>query len=87
MARTTRDPHDGLRALMEDVKRRLRALERVHPESATYEGPRSDLAAGRGPRVRVGLLSDGTYGIERWSSAGSREVGTFAAGGGGGPGD
>lgn len=48
------------------------------PEFTIYPGPRSDLPGGWGPRVRTGLLSDTTYGIERWSSTGVRTVGTFS---------
>lgn len=39
-------------------------------ESYTYEGQRTDIAGGRGPRVTVGRMSDGKYGIRVWSSTG-----------------
>ena len=60
---------------------RVRALERAErarPESTIFEGPRTDLSSGRGVRVRIGLLSDGTYGVERFAADGTRTVATFA---------
>jgi hypothetical protein len=57
--------------------RRLRALERQNPRTYVVTGPRSDLPGGVGPRVRYGELSDGTYGVERWTSAGVRQLPTW----------
>lgn len=62
---------------VDELERRVAALERATPDSFAIFGPRSDLAGGRGVRVRVGLLSDGTYGVERFSSAGTRTVPTW----------
>lgn len=39
-------------------------------DSYAYEGPRFDLGAGRGVRVRIGRQDDGKYGIRIWSSSG-----------------
>lgn len=61
---------------------RLAALEREleaqkKENSFTIYGERTDLATGIGPRARFGVLSDGTYGAERWTSAGVRTVASF----------
>lgn len=82
MARILRDPQERFLALLAALDRRLRALERAHPEATSYEGPRSDdphaNGSNRGLRVRIGLLSDGTYGIERWTEAGVRQTPTWS---------
>lgn len=63
---------------------RLSALERqsrvpaVARETHVFYGQRTDLPAGWGPRVRIGLLSDGSYGVERWTSSGTRQVPTWS---------
>lgn len=62
---------------LDELARRVAALERSAPDSFAVYGPRSDLAGGRGVRVRFGLLSDGTYGVERFSAAGVRTVPTW----------
>lgn len=48
------------------------------PDSFALNGPRSDLAGGWGVRVRMGLLSDGSYGVERYTSTGVRQVPTWS---------
>lgn len=53
------------------------AIVRV-PDSTALNGPRSDLASGWGIRVRFGLLSDGSYGIERYTASGTRQVPTWS---------
>lgn len=82
MARVLGDPHERLLAILDVIGERLRALERAHPETTSFEGPRSDDPHGngsnRGPRVRVGLLSDGSYGIERWTESGTRQTPTWS---------
>lgn len=60
------------------LERRLLGLERAKPTAIVVEGPRSDLTGNRGPRVQMGLLTDGTYGIERWSSTGVRQTPTWS---------
>ena len=67
---------------LESLWRRVASLERQveameKQGSVIIFGTRSDLAAGVGPRVQMGVLTDGTFGIERWTSAGVRTVGTF----------
>lgn len=82
MGRVLRDPQERLLALIQGLNTRLKALERAHPETTSFEGPRSDDPHGngsnRGPRVRIGLLSDGSYGIERWTEAGVRQTPTWS---------
>lgn len=78
MAGTPGNPDERLMNELDDVQRRLRALERRAPQYLVVEGPRTDLAGGRGPRARFGLLTDGTYGAERWTAAGARTVAAFA---------
>lgn len=43
-------------------------------DSYTYEGTRTDIAGGRGPRTTVGKMSDGKYGIRIWDSTGVLRV-------------
>lgn len=74
MTKLSRDPHDRLADRLAGIERRLRAMERGFPQVLTLEGPRTDLPAGRGPRVRIGLLSDDTYGAERWAEDGTHSV-------------
>lgn len=78
MGDVARNPDERLLDELDDVQRRLRALERSAPAYIVVEGPRTDIAGGRGPRARFGLLSDGSYGAERWTAAGVRTVATFA---------
>jgi hypothetical protein len=65
------------------LTRRIRRLENPGQRlSAIYYGTRTDLASpthpAYGPRVTIGLLSDGSYGIERWTSAGVRTTPTWS---------
>jgi hypothetical protein len=50
----------------------------VQPETTSLSGPRTDDPHGngsqRGVRVRIGKLSDGSYGVERWLADGTRQV-------------
>lgn len=67
----------------ESVFSRLAALERKaeaqeKQTSITFLGSRTDLAAGIGPRARFGVLTDGTFGAERWTSAGVRQLPTWS---------
>lgn len=48
------------------------------PDSTAWNGPRTDLSTGWGVRVRVGKLSDGSFGIERYTSTGVRQVPTWS---------
>jgi hypothetical protein len=57
----------ALREIIRDLQQRVAALESGAPDYWQVFGPRADLAEGDGRRVRVGLLSDGTYGVERWN--------------------
>lgn len=77
MSGTARHPDDGLLRLLDELQARLGALERRAPPYQTVDGPRTDLPSGRGPRVRTGLLTDGSYGIERWTEAGVRQIPTW----------
>jgi hypothetical protein len=82
MGRTLGDPHGRLAGILTGIERRLRAVERAHPTTTSYDGPRADDPAGDGshwgPRVRIGLLADGTYGVERWTSTGVRQTPTWS---------
>lgn len=78
MAGTPGNPDERLLDELDEIRRQLRALARRAPQYVVVEGPRTDIAGGRGPRARFGLLSDGTYGAERWTAAGVRTVATFA---------
>lgn len=83
MGLTAGDPNEKWLQLLDDYERRLRALERTSPVSVTFRGPRTDAGTpgvvdGKGPRVRIGLLSDGSYGVERWTAAGVRQVPTWS---------
>lgn len=69
-------PDSAARQLGRIEKKQARA-EAGTPESYAILGPRSDLATGVGVRVRIGLLSDGSYGIERYTSSGTRQVPTW----------
>lgn len=71
-------PLERLYAAIAQLERRLQGVERLHPEFIVVEGARTDLAGGRGPRVRFGLLTDSNYGVERWTSAGARQVPTWS---------
>ncbi|MEZ5101154.1 MAG: hypothetical protein R3C15_15410 [Thermoleophilia bacterium] len=64
--------------LLAELERRVSALERNSPDSIAVYGPRDDLDARRGVRVRIGRLSDGSYGIERFAQDGTRTVPTWA---------
>lgn len=77
-----RDPRDRLLDQLDEFDRRLRNVERSKPTAIVFTGPRTDTATdgvvnGEGPRVRIGLLSDGTYGVERWQADGTRETPTW----------
>ncbi len=48
------------------------------PAKTSLNGVRSDLPEGHGVRVRIGELSDGSFGIERYSSAGVRTTVTWS---------
>lgn len=65
-----------------DLSRQVSALATAQPETTSLAGPRSDDPHGngsmRGVRVRVGLLSDGSYGVERWLEDGTRQVPSWA---------
>jgi hypothetical protein len=76
MGQVATNPNDRLLTKLGELERRLRALESSTPQSITFHGPRSDLG-GTGPRVRIGLLSDDTYGVERWAEDGTRSVPTW----------
>jgi hypothetical protein len=78
MSRASRNPEDGFWERLDELERRVGAIERANPRAIVVHGIRTDLASGRGPRVRVLELSDGTYGIERWTAAGVRQVATFS---------
>lgn len=78
MARATRNPDDGFWERLEEIERRVGALERQNPRAIDVDGIRTDLPSGRGPRVRILELSDGTFGVERWTAAGVRQVATFS---------
>lgn len=60
--------------------RRQEAREHSRHDSYVFYGPRNDSPYGGedGPRVQVGLLSDGTYGVERWDADGGRTTPTWA---------
>lgn len=68
------NPDDRLVEEVISLRERVGALERRAPTYSTVDGPRSDLPAGRGPRLRYGLLSDGSYGVERWTLEGVRQL-------------
>jgi hypothetical protein len=53
--------------------KRQRNLRR-RGRSVSYHGPRTDIGRGWGVRVRIGRLSDGSYGVERWTTGGSRQT-------------
>lgn len=82
MAAVSPDPHRRLAQRLESGERRLRALERGGRTTYVVEGPRSDDPHGDGtnwgPRVVVGLLSDDSYGVERWLEDGTRETPTWS---------
>jgi hypothetical protein len=48
------------------------------PDSVALNGPRNDLPSLWGVRVRIGLLSDGSYGVERYTINGIRQVPTWS---------
>lgn len=54
----------------------------VQPATTSLSGPRTDDPHGngsnRGVRVRIGLLSDGSYGVERWLEDGTRQTPTWS---------
>lgn len=52
------------------VEQRVAATEFSSSEVYAYNGPRSDLTAGRGARVIVGDQGGGLYGIRIYNSAG-----------------
>jgi hypothetical protein len=54
--------------------RQVVVRERLQDESFAWFGSRSDLPQGRGIRTRIGLLSDGTFGAEIFTSTGTRRV-------------
>jgi hypothetical protein len=60
------------------VKKDLERVTITTPTSYSINGPRSDLTGGWGPRVRIGILSDLSYGIERYSSGGVRTTPTWS---------
>lgn len=60
------------------VTKQVQVQETVTPDSYCINGPRSDLPSGWGPRVRIGLLSDSSYGIERYTSTGVRQTTTWS---------
>ena len=78
----SRHPDDRFVSDYLQLRERVRRLEQANPEVVVVYGPRSDAAAdvegGEGPRLRLGVLSDGTYGVERWTEAGARQVATFS---------
>lgn len=67
-----------LRQQIADLQALVQRLQASQPDSIAILGPRSDLTGGKGVRVRIGLLSDATYGIERFTSAGTRQTVTWA---------
>lgn len=82
MPRTVKAPaYATLNAVLE-LARRVSALERGRPQAGQIDGPRSDDPAGDGSlwgaRLRWGLLSDGSYGVERWASDGTRTTPTWS---------
>lgn len=81
MARVINDPRDRLKNRLLDLERRVAALGRSRAVFLTFDGPRSDDPRGDGsdigPRVRIGLLSDDSYGVERWLEDGTRETPTW----------
>jgi hypothetical protein len=44
------------------------------PEKVALNGPRLDDPSGWGTRYRLGKLSDGSYGVERFTSSGTRQT-------------
>jgi hypothetical protein len=72
------DPVARMMDRLARIEARLASLERLNFESIVLDGPRSDLPALVGPRVRIGLLSDGSYGVERWSASGVRTTPTWS---------
>ena len=61
-----------------DVGEAIRIATTSSPEGFAYHGVRTDLPGGRGIRTRIGRLSDGSYGIERYTSTGVRQVVTWS---------
>ena len=76
LSRRTPDPDVDLAQLAKQVE----SLQRRRLRTATFYGTRDDApySGGLGPRVRVGELSDGTFGIERYTAAGVRQTVTWA---------
>jgi hypothetical protein len=48
------------------------------PDTLALNGPRSDDPAGWNTRIHFGLLTDGSYGLERITSNGTRQVVTWS---------
>jgi hypothetical protein len=60
------------------IARTVERQESGTPERFAILGPRSDAASGFGVRVRIGLLGDGSFGIERFSASGTRQTTTWS---------
>lgn len=73
------NPDDRIARRLADLERRVAAVERINFETIVFDGVRTDLAGGRGPRLRVGLAIDGTtFTVERWLADGTHQVATFS---------
>jgi hypothetical protein len=75
MPEAARPPDLALLQRLDDLEEQVRKLNRRAPQILVINGTRTDQPSGKGPRVQLGLLTDGVhYGLEIWSSAGVHTV-------------
>lgn len=65
-------PDNSIETRVAETAAKVSEVERANPDTFSVLGARTDLAGGRGVRVRYGLLPDGVYGQEVFTEAGRR---------------